>query len=97
LEADGLTCEDDAEINLFSVQADSSTEGDVDRVVVKRIDELRQALIGSCGRAVDFRRTFHAKALVRTIVVELFDEMVELALLLKTIETRRACRFLLER
>lgn len=92
-----MTCEDDAEINLFSVQADSSTEGDVDRVVVKRIDELRQALIGSCGRAVDFRRTFHAKALVRTIVVELFDEMVELALLLKTIETRRACRFLLER
>jgi len=89
--------EDGAEINLFTVQADSSTASDVDRVVVKRIGEIREALIWACGRAVDFRRTFHAQSLVRAILVELFDEIVELALLLKTIETRRPCRFLLER
>ena len=34
---------------------------------------------------------------MRTVPVELLDEIIELALLLKTIETWRACRFLLER
>jgi hypothetical protein len=56
-EADGLAGEDGAEINLFPVQADASTEGDLDGVVVKRIGEIRQALIRACGRAVDFRDT----------------------------------------
>ena len=96
-EADGLAGEDGAEINLFPVQADASTEGDLDGVVVKRIGEIRQALIRACGRAVDFSRTLHTEPLMRTILVELLDEIVKLPLLLKTVETRRACRFFFER
>jgi hypothetical protein len=95
-EADGLACKDGPEINLFTVQADASTEGNVDGVVVKRIDEIWQALIRAWGRAVHFRRTLHAKSLMRTILVELFDEIVKLALLLKAVETRRPCGFLFE-
>jgi hypothetical protein len=34
---------------------------------------------------------------MRTILVELLDEIVKLPLLLKTVETRRACRFFFER
>jgi hypothetical protein len=57
LETDGLARKDGAAINLFTVQADASTEGKVDGVVVKRIREIRQALIRACGRAVQSQVT----------------------------------------
>jgi hypothetical protein len=79
------------------VQADASAAGDVDGVVVERISEIRQTLIGTWRRPVDFGRTLHAEVLLRTIIVELLDEMVEPGLLLKTVEARRSRRFLLER
>ena len=96
-ETDSLPGEDCAEIDLFAVQANAPTAGDADGVVVERIIEIGQALIGTCGRPIDFGRTFHTEALVRTLVVKLLDEMIEPGLLLKTVEARGTRRFLLER
>src|SRR5882672_2669475 len=79
----GLSCEDRAEINFFAVQTDASAVGDMNDAVVKRISKFWQAAIAADGGSVDFRGALHVQGLMRPFVVELFEKIIEFALLLQ--------------
>ena len=80
-----LASQTSTQIDLFAVQTQTAAVGDEDRLVVKRIVKLLNALVGAAGRRVDLGRTFHRERLMRTLVVELLDKGVELGLLLKQV------------
>lgn len=46
-DADALAGEDEAEVDLVAIEADSAACGDGDSLVVERIIELRQASVGA--------------------------------------------------
>ena len=74
--ADGLSRKDLAEVDLVVAQTDATTPRDHDGFVVKRIIDIRQARVGTWGRVVDFRGTFHVQRFVRALVVEDIDKGV---------------------
>ena len=86
----GLSCEDRAEINFFAVQTDASAVGDVNDAVVKRISKFWQAAIAADGGSVDFRGALHVQDLMGPLVVELFEKIIEFALLLQAVPARGA-------
>ena len=57
---------------------------------------LRDALIGSERSGVDLSGALHGERLVRPLVVELFDEVVEPGLLLQQVGASRTGGLLLE-
>src|SRR6266568_381256 len=97
LDTDSLPREDGAEINFFAVETDTSAVGDVDGAVVKRIIKFRQAAIGAGGGSIDFRGALHVEGLVRPLVVELLEKIIEFALLLQTVHARGTSGFGFER
>src|SRR4029077_10854358 len=90
LDSHRLTREDRAEINFFTMQTDASTAGDVDGAVVKRIGQFRQSAIVAGGWRVDFRGALHVQGLMGPLVVELFEKIIEFALLLQAVPARGA-------
>ena len=84
-DADRLAGKDLAEVNLFAAQTDASAIGDDDDFVVEGIIDIRQSLVGAGRGLIDLGRALHAQGFVRTFLVELLDEMIELGLLLKEV------------
>ena len=58
-------------------------------LVVERVVQFGQAAIVAGGGSIDFRGALHVESLVRPLVVELFEKIIELGLLLQTVH---ACR-----
>src|SRR5215472_8174148 len=52
-DADGLTGEDRTEVDFLAAQTDSTTTRDHDGFVVEWIVDVRQPLVGTCGRLID--------------------------------------------
>ena len=92
-----MTGEDCAEINFLAVWADASAASDLDGFVVEGVGQLRQAVIGTRGRGVDFRGAVHPQSFVWSFVVEFFAKRVELALLLQAVGARGTRGFVLQR
>ena len=65
-DADGLSSERHAEIDLFVVQAKTSAAGDHDGAVVERAVRFGHAAIGARGSRVDFGRVFHGESFMRS-------------------------------
>jgi hypothetical protein len=84
-DADGLAGKDLAEIDFLLAQTDAPAAGDHDSFIVEGIVDVRQAGVGARGRLVDLRGTLHVQSLVRTLLVEDLDEVIELGLLLKKV------------
>ena len=78
----GLAGQGSAEIDLLAVKAEAATSGDRDGTVVEGIVRLGNAVIGPQRRGVELGRTLHAEGLMRPLLIELFDEVIELGLLL---------------
>jgi hypothetical protein len=97
LDTHTLPRKDGAEIDFFAVEADPSAVGDVDGLVVKRIIKFRQAAILADGGSIDFRRAPHVQGLVRPLVVELLEKIIEFAMLLQTVHARETSGFGFER
>ena len=70
--------------------------GDHDRAVVERIVGFRDAAIRAAGSRVDLGRAFHAESFMRSFVIELLQESVELGLLLQDVGPRCTSGFLLQ-
>jgi len=96
LDADGLAGQAGAYVDFFAIEAQTAAVGDDDSLVVERVDEFLNALVRASGRRVDLRRTFHVQSFVRTFVVELLKEGVELGLLLQEIGAGWARGFFFE-
>src|SRR5882762_6811236 len=75
---------------FFAGKYDASEVGDVNDAVVKRISKFWQAAIAADGGSVDFRGALHVQGLMRPFVVELFEKIIEFALLLQAVPTRGA-------
>src|SRR6185312_16460668 len=71
--------------------------GDDDRLVMERVEEFLNALIRAAGRRVDLGRTLHVESFVRSFVVKLLEEGIELGLLLKQVGAGWASGFFFER
>jgi hypothetical protein len=84
-----------AEIDFLFENADSSAAGDQNGPIVEGIGKLSDAAIGSRGRFVDVDGALHIESFMRTLVVELLNEGVELSLLLKEVGTCRPRSFYL--
>src|SRR5215472_12894887 len=69
---------------------------DHDGFVVERIVDVRQSRVGTRGRLVDLRRTFHVQSLVRPFVVKDLHKLVEASLLLKEVRSRGLSGFFLQ-
>ena len=82
-----LTYERSAEIDFLFVNADSSAAGDQSCAIVERIGKLSDAAIGSRGGFVDVCGALHIESFMRTLVVKLANEGIELGLLLKEVGT----------
>src|SRR6266404_7812210 len=80
-DAYGLAGEDRAEVNFFASQTNATASGDHDGFIVEWIVDVRQSGVHALGRLVDLRRALHVQGLVRTLVVEDLDELVEPSLL----------------
>jgi hypothetical protein len=76
-----LTCERGAEIYFLFVN--SSAAGDQSRPIVERIGEFSDATIRPRGSFVDVGGVLHSESFMRTLVVKLTHEGIELGLLLK--------------
>src|SRR5438477_8151217 len=66
------------------------------RFIVEGIVDVWQSLVDACGRLIDLRRALHVQGLVRTLLVEDLDELVEPSLLLQKIGSRRLGGFSLQ-
>ena len=84
-DADGLAGKDGTEVNFFAAQADAPATGNDDDLVVKRIIDIGQPLVEASGRLIDLGGALHVQGFVRTLLVENFDEVIELGLLLKEV------------
>jgi hypothetical protein len=93
LDSHRLTSQASAEIDLLAIQTQAAAAGDDDSFVVERVVRFADALIGAAGRSVDLRRTLHFQRFVRAFVIKLFQEGVELGLLLQEVGARRAGGF----
>jgi hypothetical protein len=70
---------------FFVAETDAATAGDHDGFVVEGIVDVRQPGVGTRGRLVDLRRTFHIQSFVRALVVEELKEFIEASLLLQKV------------
>ena len=70
--------------------------GDDDGFVVKRVEWLANAAIGLGGSGVEFGGAFHFQSFMRTFIVELLDEGIELGLLLQDVLTSWSRGFFFE-
>src|SRR5947199_10218672 len=81
---------------FFLAQTDAAATRDHDGFIVEWIIDVRQSLVDTCGRLIDLRRALHVQGLVRTLVVEDLDELVEPSLLWQKIGSRRLGGFSLQ-
>jgi hypothetical protein len=88
-DADRLTSKIGVETYFFVPQADPTASGDHDNLVVEWIINVGQSLVDARGRLINLGRALHAQGLVRTLVVEDLEELVELGLPLQKVSTRR--------
>ena len=65
-------------------------------VRVEGVFDLAQAGIGPRRRAAELSRVFHVQRLMRPLVVEALNEVIELRLLLEEVFRRRLGGFLLQ-
>ena len=84
-DADGLAGKDGAEIDFFAAQTDAAATGNDDDLVVQRIIDIGQPLVGASGGLIDLGGALHVQSFVRTLLVENFDEVIEPGLLLKEV------------
>jgi hypothetical protein len=96
LDTHSLPRKDRAEIDFLAVETDASAAGDVDGFVVERINKFGQAAIGTGGGSINFRGALHVEGLVRPLVVELLEKIIEFALLLQTVHARGTSGFRFE-
>ena len=97
LDADLLAGEDGGEVDLPSFVADPPTARDQRGPIMKGILEILQAPIGPGGFFVLLRGHLHLQRLVRPVLVEVADEVVEAGLLDEEVLGSRLGGFLLER
>src|SRR5260370_41614978 len=83
-DADGLAGKDGTEVNFFAAQADAAATGNYDGLVVKRIIDIGQPLLGARGRLIDLGRALHDQGFVSTCLDEDLDKVIEPGLLLDT-------------
>jgi hypothetical protein len=57
----------------------------VDRFETERNVQFRRVAIGTGGESIGFGRALHVESLVRSLVVELLEKIVELGLLFGTL------------
>src|SRR5262249_9094229 len=95
-DADGLTSEDRTEVDFLTAKTDSTTTRDHDGFIVKWIVDIRQPLVGTCGRLIDLRQALHVQSLMRPLIIEDLDEFVEPNLLLQEIESSKFGDFFLQ-
>src|SRR6267143_473779 len=81
---------------FFLPKTDAAATRDHDGFIVEWIVDVRQSGVPALGRLVDLRRALHVQGLVRTLVVEDLDEVVEPSLLLQKIGSRRLGGFSLQ-
>src|SRR2546430_226042 len=81
---------------FFFAQTVGAATRDHDGFIVEGIVDVRQAGVGARRRLVDLRGTLHVQGLVRPLVVEDLDELVEPSLLLQKIGSRRLGGFSLQ-
>ncbi len=96
LDADALTGEDGAEIDLALFVANSAAGRDGYGLVMEGIVEVGQASIGAVRRAVEFGWAAHAEGLVGSLGVVAVDEVVEAGLLLQKVRAGGLCGFELQ-
>jgi hypothetical protein len=94
-DADCLASEDLTEVDLFATQTDAAATGDHNGFVVQGVIEVGQSLIRARGRLIDLSGTLHAQSLVRTLLVEDLEEVIEAGLLLQEIGGSGSGGFLL--
>jgi len=97
LDADFLAGEDGGEVHLLALVADAPASGDGDGLVVERVFELAQTIVGSGRARIALGGAMHVEGLVWPRVVIDVDEMVEAGLLLQEIGACGFSGFLLER
>ncbi len=85
LDTDGLAREALGEIDLLTIETEPSAVRHQHRSVMERIAGFRKAGVGPGRGRIDLRRALHGQSLMRTLGIELFEEGVELALLLQQI------------
>ena len=85
-----------AEIDLFPTETDAAAMGDHDGSVVERVVNIRQPVVRASGGRVDIGGTVHVERLVRSLLVEDLDELIEARLLLKEIRCRWFGSFLFQ-
>jgi len=73
--------------------ADPSAVSNQGGAIVEGIRKFSDAAIGPCGGFIDVGGALHSKSFVRTFVVKLANESVELGLLLKEVGTGWASSF----
>jgi hypothetical protein len=81
-DADVLAGEHPAQVDFAPPDADSAALRDGDGAVVEGVFDLAQAGIGPRRRAVELSRVLHVQRLMRPIMVEALNEVIELRLLL---------------
>ena len=93
LDADGLTGQRSAEINFLFENANFPAVSNQSGAIVEGVRKFTDAAIGPRGRFIDVGGALHFESFLRTFVVELANESVELGLLLQEVATGRACSF----
>jgi hypothetical protein len=96
LDTDGLTGEGNAEVDLLVIEAETSAAGDHNGAIVEGVVRFGEAAIGARGSRVDRGRAFHGESLMRSFVIKLLQEGVELGWLSQNVGARRASGFFLQ-
>ena len=92
-DAHSLTRERGTEIYFLFENADPSAVGNQSGAIVERIGEFSYAPLLPRGSLINFARALHIESFMRTLVVKLANESVELSLLLKEVRTGRPRSF----
>src|SRR5207247_10192215 len=77
LDPDILAGEDGAQMDLSAPEADAATLGDGDGSLVERVVKLAKPAIGAGRAQVELSVIVHVDRLVRALVVEALDALVE--------------------
>lgn len=95
-DADVLTGEYGAEIDLTPTDADPAALSDRDGAVVEGVFQVADAVVGSWRGLVELAGILHVERLVRPLVVEALEEAIEPGLLLQEVLAGRFSGFLLQ-
>src|SRR6202011_1895933 len=93
LDTDRLTRQRSAEIYFLFEKADPPAVGNQSGAIVEGVRKFSDAAIGPRGGFIDIGGALHIESFMRTLVVKLANESVDLGLLLKEVGTGRACSF----